>query len=212
MADTITPFTGRKLLEIGSGMGNLTRQLCPRKDLYVATDMNPEYIDHLGRMFPHRPAVHVRKLDASKPCDFTALEQRVDTVVCLNVLEHIEDHLGALTSIHTVLEPDGRLILLVPNDPRAFGTLDTALGHYRRYTPATLEAVLTETGYELEKMLRFNRIAMPGWRFTGQVMKSTTLSPVSLRIFDKFVWLWRKIDARLPWEPASIIAIARRRG
>ena len=191
-------------------MGNLTRQLCPRKDLYFATDMNPEYLEHLGRMFPHRAAVHVRKLDASKQCDFAALGQQVDTVVCLNVLEHIEDHLGALKSIRTVLEPRGRLILLVPNDPRAFGTLDEALGHYRRYTPASLEAVLTETGYDLENMLLFNRVSMPGWRFTGQVMKSTMLSPLGLRIFDKFVWLWRKIDGSLPWEPTSIIAIARR--
>ncbi len=210
MADTIAPFAGRKVLEIGSGMGNLTRQLCARKDLYLATERNQEYLEHLGRMFPHRPAVRVCKLDASKPCDFAALGQQVDTVVCLNVLEHIEDHVGALTSIRTVLEPHGRLILLVPNDPRAFGTLDKALGHYRRYTPASLKSVLTETGYDLEDMLRFNRVSMPAWRFTGQVMKSTTLSPVGLRIFDKFVWLWRKIDASLPWEPTSIIAIARR--
>jgi len=211
MADTIAPFAGRTLLEIGSGMGNLTRQLCPRKDLYIATDLNPEYLEHLEMMFPHRPAVHIRKLDASKPCDFAALEQQVDTVVCLNVLEHIEDHAGALTSIRSVLEPGGRLILLVPNDPRAFGTLDKALGHYRRYTPASLEAVLAETGYDLENMLHFNRVSMPGWRFTGQVQKSATLSPVALGIFDRLVWLWRKIDAGLPWQPASIIAIARRR-
>jgi len=210
MADTITPFAGRRLLEIGSGMGNLTRHLCARKDLYLATDINPTYLDHLGRMFPHRPAVHVYKLDASQPSDFAALRQKVDTVICLNVLEHIEDHVGVLKSILTVLEPNGRLILLIPNDPRAYGTVDEALGHFRRYTPESLTAVLTESGYVIDDMLRFNRISMPGWRFTGQVMKSTRVSPVTLRIFDKFVWLWRKIDASLPWEPTSIIAIARR--
>jgi 2-polyprenyl-3-methyl-5-hydroxy-6-metoxy-1,4-benzoquinol methylase len=211
MADTIEPFAGRRLLEIGSGVGNLTRQLCARRELYFATDLNPDYLEHLGRMFPHRPSVHVRKLDASKPADFAGLEQQVDTVVCLNVLEHIEDHVGALTAIRTTLEPGGRLILLVPNDPRAFGTLDEALGHFRRYTPASLGSVLSETGYDLENMLHFNRVSMPGWRVTGQVMKSRTLSPLTLRIFDSLVWLWRKIDASLPWEPTSIIAIARRR-
>jgi hypothetical protein len=51
---------------------------------------------------------------------------------------------------------------------------------------------------------------MPAWRFIGQVRKARTLSRVAVRIFDNFVWIWRKIDGKLPWEPASIIAIAKR--
>jgi glycosyltransferase involved in cell wall biosynthesis/phospholipid N-methyltransferase len=210
MADTIRPYTGRKLLEIGSGMGNLTRQLCSKREIYFATDINPEYLEHLEKSFGHRPVMRVRKLDASLMPDFEPVEGRVDTVICLNVLEHIEDDAATLRAIRTALQPDGRLILLVPNDPRAYGTLDRVIGHYRRYTPESLTKLLCENGYELENMLRFNRISMPGWRFEGQVRKSTTLSPVGLRVFDKFVWLWRKIDSWLPWEPASIIAIARR--
>ena len=212
MADTIRPYTGRRILEIGSGMGNLTRQLCSRREMYFATDINSEYLEHLQKHFGHRPSVRVRKLDASVASDFAPVEEQADTVVCLNVLEHIEDDAGTLRAIRTALQPDGRLILLVPNDPRAYGTLDKVIGHFRRYTPEGLTKLLGENGYELEKMLRFNRVSMPGWRFEGQVRKSTTLSPLSLQIFDKFVWLWRKIDSGLPWEPASIIAIARRAG
>ena len=211
MADTIRPFTGRRLLEIGSGMGNLTRQLAARRERYFATDINPEYLEHLHKVYGHRPAMQISRLDATNLSDFAPFEQQADTVVCLNVLEHIEDDSATLQSIRTALETDGRLILLVPNDPRAYGTLDEAIGHYRRYTPESLTKLLSENGYDLEKMLRFNRVSMPGWRFEGQVRKSRTLSPVGLRIFDKFVWLWRKIDQSLPWEPASIIAIARRR-
>ena len=69
---------------------------------------------------------------------------------------------------------------------------------------------MTECGYEVEDILKFNRVSMPAWRFTGQVRKARTLSRFALRIFDKFVWLWRAIDSALPWEPSSIIAIARR--
>jgi len=211
MADTIKPFAGTKLMEIGAGMGNLTRQLCPRRALYIATDVNPEYLEHMRTMFQHRPAVQICGLDASKPSEFAPFERKVDTVICLNVLEHIEDDAGTLASIRTALEPNGRLILLVPNDPRAFGTLDKSLGHYRRYTPATLAPPLVAAGFEVEKILSFNRISMPGWRFVGQVLQSRTVSPLGLRLFDRLVWLWRKIDAGLPWEPTSIIAIARRR-
>jgi SAM-dependent methyltransferase len=134
----------------------------------------------------------------------------VDTVVCLNVLEHIEDDAGTLRNIRTTLEPGGRLLLLVPNGPDAYGSIDKAIGHFRRYTQPGLKTLLEENGYEVERILEFNRVSRPGWRFTGQVLKSTTISPAGMRVFDKFVWLWRMIDQKLPWEPISIIAIARR--
>ena len=212
MADTILPYVGRNVLEIGAGMGNMSRHLCPRRKLYVATDVSSEYADHLRNMFRHRPSVCVRQLDATRAEDFAAFERQMDTVVCLNVLEHIEDDAATLGSIRTLLAPEGRLILLVPNDPRAYGTIDKEIGHYRRYTPAGLRTLMTDSGYVVEDILKFNRVSMPAWRFTGQVKKSRTLSRFALRMFDKFVWLWRKIDGALPWEPASIIAIARRQG
>jgi hypothetical protein len=60
-------------------------------------------------------------------------------------------------------------------------------------------------------MLSFNRVSTPGWKFAGKVRKSGSLSRGSLRMFDRFVWLWRRIDNALPWAPLSLIAIARRR-
>ena len=211
MAETIMPYVGRHVLEIGAGMGNMTRELCRGRKLYIATDIEPEHIEHLGRAFLHRPALRVYKLDAQNADDFATFAGRMDTVVCLNVLEHIRDDAGTLDRIRSVLEPGaGRLVLLVPNGPDAYGTLDEALGHYRRYTREGLATLLASRGFELEAMLQFNRVSRPGWRFSGQVLKSRTLSPAGMRIFDRFVWLWRKIDRKLPWEPTSIIAIARR--
>ena len=212
MADTIAPWAGQRVLEIGAGQGNMTRQICPRRKMYVATDLDAEYVEHLRAAFRHRPAVQVCALDASRAEDFVAFAGRMDTVICLNVLEHIEDDAGTLRNIRTLLEPSGRLILLVPNGPAAYGTVDRAIGHFRRYTPAGLQTLLEQNGYVLEQMLNFNRVSWLGWRFTGQVLKATSLSPGSMRLFDKFVWLWRKIDDKLPWEPISIIAIARRAG
>ena len=109
-----------------------------------------------------------------------------------------------------MLQPRGRLILLVPHDPKAYGTIDRQIGHYRRYTAAGLEKLLAEEGFTVDETLKFNRVSMPAWRFTGQVRKAHSLSRFALRVFDKFVWVWRRIDRALPWQPASIIAIARR--
>jgi len=210
MADTISPWVGTKVLEIGAGIGNLSRKLCLRRKVYVASDFDTEHLEQLRRKFQHRPAVRVRRLDAEKAADFEPFSGSMDTVICLNVLEHLEHDADVLLNIRTVLEPGGRLILLVPNGPAAFGTLDTALGHFRRYTREGLATLLANAGYELETMLSFNRVSWPGWRFTGQVMKAKGLSSTGMWAFNKLVWLWRMIDSKLPWEPVSIIAIARR--
>jgi SAM-dependent methyltransferase len=210
MADTIRPWVGQRVLEIGAGMGNMTRQLCPRRKLYVATDLDPEHLATLAGNFRHRPTLRTAHLDAENAAHYEPFAGQMDTVVCLNVLEHINDDFGTLQRIATLLEPGGYLILLVPNDPRAYGSIDKEIGHYRRYTKATLTEVVQKADYHLEGILEFNRVSMPGWRFTGQVLKARTLSTSTLRIFDAFVWLWREIDASLPWEPTSIIAICRK--
>lgn len=210
IADTIAPFVGKRILEIGAGAGNMTRQICPKRKRYVATDLDTEHLVQLHAMFRHRPAVEVAKLDATKAEDFIPFEGQVDTVVCLNVLEHIEDDKNTLKRIRTLLEPGGRLILLVPNGPDAYGSIDKAIGHFRRYTQPGLRALLLDSGFEFEQMLEFNRISKPAWVFAGKVVKATSVSPTSMRIFDRMVWLSRKVDRSLPWEPTSIIAIARR--
>jgi glycosyltransferase involved in cell wall biosynthesis len=210
MADTISPWAGNRVLEIGAGMGNLTHKLCPMRKLYLATDVEPEYLAHLEKRYQHRPAVRVHKLNAEDPGDYRGFESQVDTVICLNVLEHLKDDRQVLESIRTTLMPGGTLILLVPNGPQAYGTLDESLGHYRRYTRLSLSSILADAGFQMDRMLEFNRVSWPAWRFTGQVMKRRTISQFSMRIFDKFVWLWRAVDQKLPWEPCSLIAIARR--
>jgi glycosyltransferase involved in cell wall biosynthesis len=211
LADTISPFVGLSVLEIGAGMGNLTRNLCTHRKSWVATDVNVEYLDHIRNLFRHRPSLSVSNLDVADPESFVPFEGQMDTVVCVNVLEHIEDDAAALRSFRTVLEPEGRLILLVPNDPNAYGSIDREIGHYRRYTTSSLRSLIEGAGYEIEEMLSFNRISMPGWRITGQVLKAKSISRLALGVFDRFVGLWRKIDSSLPWEPVSIIVIARRK-
>ncbi|HTQ53202.1 MAG TPA: glycosyltransferase [Bryobacteraceae bacterium] len=208
MADTIRPFIGRRVLECGAGIGNLSRVLAPGRERYIAGDINGEYLARLRQRFQHRPRIEVRHCDVLNPADFESLAGTVDTVVCLNVLEHIGDDRAGLRNIHTALMPGGRAVILVPHGQELYGSLDKALEHHRRYSHAELREKLEEAGLRVERIIDFNRISRPPWYVTGRILKRTTLSRFQLSVFDRCVWLWRRIDAMLPWAPTSIIAIA----
>lgn len=209
MADTIKPFVGKQVFEIGAGMGNLTRVLIPKRMRYVATDLDLEHLERLRFRLQGRTNLETSLLDTSKREQFSAYTGQMDTVVCLNVLEHIEDDLGALQNMRSILSEGGKVIILVPEGQSIFNGLDEELGHFRRYSEEQLTKRLEEAGFKMETMLRFNRVSRPGWWFNGSIMKRRTISRVQLKNFDRLVWLFRRIDSKVPWSPTSIIAIGR---
>lgn len=211
MADTVRGFIGSRVLEIGAGIGNLTQHLCPRKPWYVATDIDEEHMARLGIRFQNRPNVRLQRCDLSSAADFAPFLGEADTVICLNVLEHIKDDAIGLRNIASALAPNGRAIVLVPQDQSIYGTLDEVLGHYRRYSEAELCSRMEQAGFEIERVLRFNRITRPGWYINARVLKRKYFSRVQLWFFDRLVWLWKRIDPFIPWPAVSIIAVGRKR-
>ncbi len=208
MADTIEPYVGKRVLETGAGIGNLTRLLCPKRERYIAADIDAEYLAQLHARFQHRPRMEVRHCDLSQSEDFKPLEGTVDTVVCLNVLEHVGGEKESLRNIYAALQPGGKAIVLVPQGQDIYGSLDKALGHFHRYSHQELQAKMEEAGFRVERILDFNRISRPAWYVNGRLLNRTTIGRFQLRVFDRLVWLWRRIDHLLPWPPTSIIAIA----
>jgi glycosyltransferase involved in cell wall biosynthesis len=209
MADTVRPLVGTRVLELGAGIGNMTQHLARGRKLYVASDIDEEHIARLRVRFRGRPNLEIRKCDLCDAADFSSLRGTFDSVVCLNVVEHVEDDLGALRNIFSALRPGGRAIILVPQDQKAYGTLDEVLGHFRRYSEAQLRGRMEEAGFEVERMLHFNRVTRPGWRFNGQVLKRRSFGRFQLRVFDTMVPLWRRIDRYFPWPAVSVIAVGR---
>jgi glycosyltransferase involved in cell wall biosynthesis len=207
MADTIAPYIGRSVLEIGAGIGNLTMHLSPRRKLYYATDIDEEHIARLSTRFQYRPSLQIRRCDLQCVDDFPDLQGRFDTVICLNVLEHVENDRTGLANIHSALVEGGRAIILVPEGMSIYGTLDKVLGHCRRYSEAELRSKVEAAGFRVETILYFNRVTRPAWFLNGRVLKRETFSAFQLGVFDRLVWLWRKLDRVLPWKPVSLIVV-----
>ena len=211
IADTIHPYLGKRVLEIGAGIGNLTRVLVANRRRYYATDFDPEHLGRLSVRLSGRPKLETALLDAARAQDYEPFRNRVDTIVCVNVLEHIEDDLGTLRSMHRTLEDDGRAVILVPEGQGLFNSLDRELGHQRRYSEHQLHRRMIDAGFSVERMLRFNRVSRPGWWLNGSLLGRRTISRFQLSQFDRLVWLFSRIDRYLPWSPTSLIIVGRKK-
>ncbi len=205
MADVIRPYVGEKVLEIGAGTGNLTVQLTPRR-LYWASDINPLYLTYLENVGLNRPYMRVGYTDGEKGESYPK-EQKFDTVICLNVVEHLADDLAALNNIRGVLEDGGRAIVLVPCGPWLFGTLDEVLGHQRRYTRKQLTELVEKAGFHLEKVLEFNRIGVIAWWLNACLLRRRTFGLWQIKILNVLTPLFRVLDNFLPLPPLSLIAV-----
>lgn len=205
MFDRLRRWVRGGVLEIGSGIGNLSTLLLDSERL-VLTDTREEYLSRLRQRFATHPNVTVERLFL--PNEHTALAgQRFDTVICLNVLEHVDDDVGSLTAIRGLLSGRGRLVLLVPALPALYGTMDRALGHHRRYTGRGLADLLRRTGFHVAHVEYFNLAGVPGWWFAGRVLHRVMIPAASLRLYDALVPLFR-LERLLPWRIGqSLIAI-----
>jgi glycosyltransferase involved in cell wall biosynthesis/2-polyprenyl-3-methyl-5-hydroxy-6-metoxy-1,4-benzoquinol methylase len=210
MADVIRPFLGKRLLEIGSGTGNLTRQFVPR-DVYVASDVNPLYLKTLENLTADRPYLLSRYTDVTDLSSFPRVEGGFDSVVCLNVIEHVEDDVGALRNISAVLAEGGRAIVIVPQGPWNLGSLDEVLGHHRRYTPASLHAAAAAAGLRITHLVPFNRCSSIPWWISGKVMRRTDFGLLQMKIVNLLTPLFRLVDGWIPLPPLSLIAVMERR-
>jgi glycosyltransferase involved in cell wall biosynthesis len=209
MADKISPWLGNSVLEIGSGLGNLTLRSIPR-DHYVATDVDPMHLTYLHSRFRDYPYLDVKEVDVQRPDHFADLQMKFDTVICLNVLEHVPDYASSLRNIYSALLPGGRAIILVPQGQWLFGSLDRVLDHQLRYSKKLLRERSKSAGFTVEQVMSFNKAGLLPWFLNGKILRRKAFGRVQLKIFDSMVWLWKILDHILPLPGLSIIAILRR--
>ncbi|MFN0120620.1 MAG: glycosyltransferase [Blastocatellia bacterium] len=206
MADALRPYIGARVLEIGAGIGNLTSQFIPRES-YVASDINPSHLQYLQSYSFGKPYLNVQRIDASVPADFAGLEGAFDTVIMLNVLEHVPDPAQALRSLYQALEPGGRALILVPQHKWLYGTLDECLEHRERYTAQQLREEMTAAGFRIETMFDFNRFAVPGWWWNGKIFRRRRFSRLQIKLVETAMPILRRIDHLWPWQGLSVIGI-----
>jgi SAM-dependent methyltransferase len=205
VADLIAPSIGGDLLEIGCGTGNFTGLIARHARSVVAVDLDAEFIATAQQRWKDDRRISFRCCDATAEgweCEF-------DTIVLLDVLEHVEDDVGFLRTLRRALRPFGTLIIKVPSGDWLYGTMDRAIGHYRRYSKKTLRDALHNAGLRDSGAVYFNRLGVLGWWLNGRVFHRVTPPASQVRTIERLVPMlrWAEPVAPLPFG-LSLIQLA----
>ncbi len=212
LASLIRPYLGDSVLELNAGIGNLAGRLMARRLHYVAADHDALNLHALRNRFLRTPNVTVARLHPDRPEDFARVSGRFDTVLCLNVLEYVEDPLATVKAAAALLAPGGRLVTLAPQSPALYGSLDRAMSHRRRFRQGELWALCEGAGLRVEQTRHLNKAGTIPWWFNSRILGAQRLSKLTLKLFDKTVWFWRRVEAVLPLPGLSLITVAQRTG
>jgi glycosyltransferase involved in cell wall biosynthesis len=209
MLSQFRPYIGKRVLEAGCGIGNFTEQLLDRERL-ICVDYDPFYVEMIDRRFGHLENVKVMQTDLTQIERYGPItSEDIDTIICLNVVEHIEADTTVLANYHEALVPGGHAVILVPAQPWLFSACDKALGHFRRYTNAELRTKMAGAGFEVVNVHQFNRLGVAGW-LVNKILGRADLSPRQMRLYELMLIPAKILDFLRIGPGLSVIAVGRK--
>lgn len=201
---TVSPFLGDRILEVGAGIGNLSKWL-PIRERLILSETDAKLLGHLKRNLEGLSALDSAKVSATsfdiiKDDASGFVNENLDTVVSFNVLEHIEDDILALESLSRLVRNSKsnhprRVVTFVPAHSWAYGGMDRTFGHYRRYSKSGLAEICRKVAPEAKLTLRhFNTVGLAGWVWNGRVLGKTKIGSGALAAFEKICPIVSPID------------------
>jgi glycosyltransferase involved in cell wall biosynthesis len=202
-------YIGSRVLEAGCGIGNFTELLLDRERL-VSVDNDPLYVEMADWRLGHLENIVTLKRDLADIATYDELKpERLNTIVCLNVLEHIAPDEQVLRAYYDLLEPGGHAIILVPAHMWLYGPCDEALGHMRRYSQTELHTKMQAAGFEVVMMEEFNRMGVPGW-YLNKMLGRRDLQPRQMRLFEWLLPVAKGMEALKIGRGLSLIGVGRK--
>jgi 2-polyprenyl-3-methyl-5-hydroxy-6-metoxy-1,4-benzoquinol methylase len=198
MYDVISARLTGEILEIGSGIGNISTHFFKNGHHLTVSDIRDNYCEHLSEHFKNEPLLGgVLNLDLVHP-DFDRLYKthfgRYDGAFALNVVEHIQDDALAIANCKKLLKKGGRLVILVPAYQSLYNSFDRALEHYRRYNKTSLENIFKINNLQIVHSQYFNLAAIAGWWFSGTILKKEVIPTGQMRLYNTLVPIFKILD------------------
>ena len=183
------PFLGTRVVEVGAGVGSFSELLLEREieSLSLVEPSPAMYRRLLDRLGQDNENVRIRTYNAvfGEVAAEIKSRQNPDSIIYVNVLEHIADDEGELRTIHHTLGHGGRIFVLVPALRWLYGKFDAELGHERRYGSAELCEKLRSAGFKVLSWRYMDMIGIVPWLIKYRLLGSTTLEKGAVSFYDK---------------------------
>jgi SAM-dependent methyltransferase len=189
--DIFRPYLGKRIVEVGAGSGSFSELLLETRPerldaIEPSANMFPLLADHLQHIDSgHIAHAHQGTLIASLEALRSA--GTPDSVIYVNVLEHVENDAAELAAMHSLLQPRGHALIFVPANPWLMGSMDRELGHFRRYTMKDLRQKCEKVGFTVKLAHYFDLLGIAPWWLKYCLLQSKTMEPAAVRLYDRFV-------------------------
>lgn len=213
--ELVAPWLGKRVLDAGCGIGNATEQLSAYADYVLAVDLSPENMKVLRHRFADAPHVECAQLDLDENMEEIA-RKNIDSIVCFDVLEHVEDDRALLDQFFKMVQPGGHLLIKVPAGRWLYGSIDVASAHFRRYIKSELKQKAIQAGWHVKKIHYMNIFGVIPYFIKSRILKkqanfSRTMSTRQLARIKRMLPLLKKIDRFIgPPIGQSLIMIAQK--
>lgn len=211
----LRPWIGSRILDAGGGIGNLT-VLVPQWERLALVDINEDQCEEMRERFKGVAGVEVWCQDLRDPGLLRLGRDAFDTILCLDVLEHLDAQEQVMANFRRMLATGGHLLLKVPAHPWLYGTMDQASGHFRRYARWDIEALARRAGFTVVLLSTMNPMAVVPWWIKGRVLKrattfSLTFSHDDLRRMNRVIPWLKLLDRVFPFPVGlSLLAVLRK--
>ncbi|TPV33858.1 class I SAM-dependent methyltransferase [Paucihalobacter ruber] len=198
MYQTIKPFIKGNVLEIGSGIGNISKLVLNDGYNLMLSDIRQVYCNKLIKEFEghqnYSGIIQMDLTDSNFEEKFKSHLRKYDTVFALNVVEHIKNDSLALQNCHKLLKDSGHLIILVPSYQKLYNKFDEQLGHYKRYNKSTLSKLFKENKICIIHKQYFNFTGIFGWYITGSLFKKDAIPGGQMKLYNAMVPIFKVVD------------------
>jgi 2-polyprenyl-3-methyl-5-hydroxy-6-metoxy-1,4-benzoquinol methylase len=198
MYDEIKPYIKGNILEIGSGIGNISQWVLKDNHQVTLSDIRQSYCDFLTERFFQNAGVkailNIDIVHAEFDLVYSNLFNKYDCIFALNTIEHVENDFLAISNCLKLLKPNGHLIILAPAYNALYNRFDKELKHYRRYTKKTLEQIFSKEHTTIVNTWYFNFIGILGWWISGSILKNKTIPNIQMRFFNSMVPFFKLAD------------------
>jgi SAM-dependent methyltransferase len=195
MYQTIRPFCKGKILEIGSGIGNISEFFIKNFHDITLSDLRENYRDILKQKFFESNIIELNLVAPDFKNKYQDQIGQYDTVFALNVIEHIKDDMLSIENCYSLLKPGGNIIILVPAYQTLYNRFDEELEHYRRYNKKLINKILVDNNFKILHSQYFNFVGIIGWYFSGKIQKNKTIPKNQISVYNKLVPLFKIIDS-----------------